>query len=358
MDELVPTRSVWRGSGAAHPLVLAPVDFTDLNVETTSGTLSWAEALDAAFTDGIVVLRGGEIVHEQYFGSVGPHSQHSMMSCNKSIVGLLAEVLIAEGVLEAAAPVASILPELDSSAWADAAVRDVLDMRVGLAYDEDYANPDSDVWRFLQCTGMVPARPGNEGVSIAEVLPTFAKRGDHGRAFEYQEPNIFVLGWLVRRAAGMSLSELVSSRLWQRLGAEHDAYYMLDPSGAETTLACTLRDFARFGQLVVDGGRTNGEQTIPGTVIDAFLRGGDHAAFAEAGMATLPGWSYRSQWWIRHVGSTTHAVARGAYGQMLYIDPVHRIVIARFGSAPQASSALLDPIVLPTVDAIIACLTG
>ncbi len=352
IDELVPTRSVWRGSGAARVATRALLDFGDIRVETDQGELPWDEALASTNTDGLLVMHRGDIVCEKYFGESGPHLRHLAMSCNKSVVGLLAESLIDDGAINPGALVPELIPELEGSAWADATVRNVLDMRVGLAYDEDYTDPQSDVWRFLQCTGMIPPRPGNETISIAEVLPTFAKRGHHGGDFVYHEPNIFVLGWLVRRAAQKTLATLASERIWQHIGAEHDAVYLLDPSGAETTSAMTLRDFGRFGQFVLDRGRVGGRQVLPSRIFDGIFAGGDQAAFAAADYPTLPNWSYRSQWWIRHFEGRICPQARGAYGQFLSIDPSNDLVIARFGSAQAAPSALLDPVVLPTFDAI------
>ena len=143
-----------------------------------------------------------------------------------------------------------------------------------------------------------------------------------------------------------------------RGASEHDWLYMVDASGAETTACATLRDFVRFGQLVCDRGRVGDTQVLPVEVIDSILAGGDQDVFAGGDYDTLPGWSYRSQWWIRHVAGRTCPTARGAHGQLLYIDSANDLVIARFGSSPQAPSSLLDHIMWPTVDAICAELNG
>ena len=261
------------------------------------------------------------------------------------------EVLIDRGVLDAGALVSSIVPELAGSAFADATVRQVLDMTIGMRFTEDYLDPDSDVWTLMRSTGMVPGRPGDLE-HIARYLPTVQPEGGHGHTFAYREPNIFVLGWLLRRAADTDIATLASELVWQHIGAEHDWLYMVDPAGAETTATATLRDFLRFGQLVSDGGRVGARQVVPAGAVDAIMAGGDVEAFARGDYPTLPGWSYRSQWWIRHREGRICPTARGAYGQVLYIDPARELVIARFGSAPQAPSAMLDHIVWPTVDAI------
>lgn len=171
--------------------------------------------------------------------------------------------------------------------------------------------------------------------------------------FAYREPNIFVLGWILRRATGRSLTSLASDLIWQHLGAEHDYVFMVDSTGGETTAAATLRDFLRFGLMVANGGVVVGErQVLPTAVAQAIVGGGDQEVFARGSYDSFTGWSYRSQWWYRHVEGRVCPVARGAHGQMLYIDPELDLVIARFGSSPQPPSALLDPVLWPLVDAI------
>lgn len=354
MEQLVPTKTVWRGAGAARPLPTTEHSFDEVTIDLADGSsLGWNEMLATTHTDGLAVLHRGNLVYEEYFGAAGPHVRHTLMSCNKSMVGLIAECLIHDGLLDDAALVPAIVPELAGTAWADATVRQVLDMEIGLEFSEDYMDPASDVWRFLRSTGMTPRGP-SDPATIADYLVTVSKEGEHGRSFAYREPNIFVLGWIVRRAGGADLTTLASERVWQHIGAEHDWLYMVDDSGAETTAAATLRDLVRFGKLVLDRGQVDGDQIIPAPVIDAILAGGDQGRFAKAEMETLPKWSYRSQWWYRHVGDRICPVARGAHGQMLLVDPANDVVIARFGSAPHAPSALLDPILLPMVDAVTA----
>jgi CubicO group peptidase (beta-lactamase class C family) len=141
----------------------------------------------------------------------------------------------------------------------------------------------------------------------------------------------------------------LSERIWQHLGAEYDAYYMLDSIGFCTTMSCTLRDFARLGEFV----RTGGEGNILGQdYINQLALGGDRKLFSKAGMKAMAGWSYKGLWWIRHTDRGTQVLARGAHGQILYIDPAAELVIARFGSTRLSPGYLQDPINIPLFDAI------
>jgi CubicO group peptidase (beta-lactamase class C family) len=358
IEEVVPTRSVWSGPGAAIDMPTESVNLDELRIESAEGKLvPFADMLALADTDAFAVLHRGKLVYESYFGFAGAHRRHLLMSCNKSMVGVISECLIASGIMDDAAMVPSYVPELTRSAWADATVRQLLDMSIGMDYHEDYLDATSDTWRFIRSTGMIPTAPG-EVEGVCEFLPTIGKAGEHGTAFSYLEPNIFVLGWLIRRAARRSIAELASDYVWQHIGAEHDWLYMLEDSGAETTAAATLRDFVRFGQLIADRGVRNGKRVLPEPVANAILGGGDRAQFAKGSHAYMGDWSYRSQWWYRHVDGRVCPVARGAHGQLLYIDPERDIVIARFASAEKAPSVLLDPITWPVVDAITAALSG
>jgi|TARA_B110000977_G_scaffold35919_1_gene48033 hypothetical protein len=353
IDELMPTKRVWRGAGPCRALPQKLQMFDDLMIVTLNGTeLCWDDALEQSYTDGLLVLHGGEVVYEEYFGACAPDVRHIIQSANKSFVGILAESLIHEGKLDANALVPAIIPELIDSAYGDATVQQVLDMLIGMEFHEDYLDPESEIWRFHRATGMSPPSSINEFELVADVLPNVKKAGRHGEAFAYREPNIFVLGWIVRRSGMQDLTTQLSERVWQHIGAEHDGYYIMDPGGAESSSGFTLRDFARFGELVRTGGVIERKQVIPAAVIDKVLLGGDQGLFAKAGYKTLPGWSYKSQWWIRHLPDRNCAVARGAHGQVLYVDPANELVIARFGSAPKAPSTLLDDIFLPMLDVI------
>ncbi len=354
IEQLVPTKSVWRGPGGAQPLNWGqPLDIAGATIRSTDGvTDTWDAVLADSHTDGLAVMYDGGLIHESYFGASSADKPHLLQSANKSLVGTVAECLISEGVLQQDAPVTDWIPELADSAWADATVRQVMDMQISMEFHEDYSDPNSEIWSFVRAMGMAPPPPGVTPEAISDVLPRIKAAGPHGVAFAYREPNIFVLGWLVRRASNKALSTLLSELIWQHIGAQRDAYYMVDSAGSETTCSTTLRDLLRFGELVRLGGKLEGKQILPPGVASTILAGGDQDKFARAGLTQLKDWSYRSQWWFRHVDERICAVARGAHGQVLYIDPTNKLVVARFGSSKQPASAALDPIMWPLMDVI------
>ncbi len=356
--ELFPTVGIARG---ARPVSVLPraeradldaVPFTPLG---GGATLTWAQSLAANYTDGIVVLHRGRIVYERYFGALRADGQHIAHSVTKSYFGTIAAALVAEGQLDPQAPVTRYVPELKDSAFGDATVRQVMDMTTALAYSEAYADPNAEVWDFARAGGILPKPADYRGPrSLYEFLVTVKKSGEHDRGFAYRSPNAEVLVWILRRVTGQSAAQMLQERIWRKLGAEQDAYIAVDEQGnavGSGGLNLALRDLARFGELMRLGGRWQGEQVIPARAIADIRAGGDREKFKSGGYPTLPGWSYRSQWWISHDDHGAWA-ARGVHGQGIYIDPKAEMVIARFASHPLAGNANLDPMTLPAYRAL------
>lgn len=359
--QLVPTVNVWRGPGPASTLPREEQSLERLPVTTMDGrAMTFGEALAETYADGLVVLHRGRIVFERYFGALAPEKQHIAMSVTKSFTGVLAGMLVAEGAVDPEAPVTAYVPELAPSGFGDASVRQVMDMTTGLAYSEVYTDPESGVFALRRANGMAPPVPGAPPTSLLDYLTTIAKQGEHGRVFAYKTVNTDVLAWIIRRASGKALAQLLSERIWQPMGAEEDAYYTVDRLGIESGgggLNTTLRDLARFGEVMRCRGIFNGRRILPERVADDIARGGDRDKFAPAGYATLPGWSYRNQWWVSHDG---HGVfmARGIHGQSIYVDPKAEMVIARYASHPVAGNVANDPVTLPAFRAVAEALAG
>ncbi len=358
MREFSATARVGRGPDAPSMLPLAHRNDLDNVTFMPIGAgqpMRWDEAHVANFTDAIIVLHRGAVVYERYFGVTRPDSRHIVFSVTKSFVGTLAEMLIAEGRLDPAAPIAALVPELASSGFADATVRQVLDMTTALDFSEEYTDPNSGIGAFSMALGLTPRPAGYSGpTDLYSFLPTIAKAGTHGEKFTYRTCNTEVLGWIITRIEGKRLSEVLSERIWQPLGMEGDADFLIDSTGmafAGGGLNPTLRDLARFGEAMRLDGAFNGNQVIPSSVVNAVRLGGRAEHFRRTDFPLLPGWSYGSQWWVSNDNHGTFS-ARGIHGQTVWIDPVAETVIARFASHPIAANSALDPTSLPAYRAI------
>ena len=360
--ELQPTVNVWRGTGPVSRLQRAErADLDAVTFTTLDGrAMTWGESIAANYTDGIIVLHQGRIVYERYLGALEPQMPHIAMSVTKSVVGALAAQLAADGKLTVDAPVTSYVPELLDSAFGDASVRQVLDMTTSLRYSEDYADPKADVWNYGRACGALPVGSDYHGPDQCYAyLATVEKAGPHGAAFAYRTPNAEVAAWIVKRATGKSLATLLSEMIWQKIGAEQDAYFAVDAVGTEIGgggFNATLRDLARFGEMIRLNGRFNGRQILSPAAVAAIRSGGDRSQFATAGYATLPGWSYHDLWWISHDEHGSFS-ARGIHGQAIWIDPQAELVIVRYASFPLAANANLDPTSLPAYAAMARYLT-
>ena len=359
LRELLPTEQVSRGIGAPVPLEY-DLDETAIDALTFEPMgddveMTWRESLLANYTDGMLILHKGKIVYERYLGCLDEVGKHGAMSMTKSMTGLLAEILVAEGKLDDTAQVSSIIPELSDSAFGNATVRQVMDMTTGLAYSEDYSDPNADIWKYSAAASPLPKPADHEGPDgYFEYLQTVGPEGAHGDAFHYKTINTDTLGWIISRVSGKEVTELLSERIWSRMGAEQDGYMTVDGKGtpfAGGGLSAGLRDLGRIGLLMLNEGEINGQRLFPSQVVANIRSGGSKEAFAKAGYKTLEGGSYRGMWWLFHNDHQAFA-ARGVHGQTIYVDPTADMVIVRFASYPTAKNAKIDPTSLPAYQAV------
>lgn len=354
---LVPTSVVPRGAVvAALPRAeRADLDGVTFLVNGQNEVMTWEQSLAANYTDGIVVLHRGRVVYERYFGVLDSATQHLAFSVTKSVVATMAGIVAVEGALDEGATVASYVPELKDTGFADATIAQLLDMTTGVKHSEDYVDDRAGIWELARAGNFRPRPPDYNGPgSFYEYLQTIERDYEHGERFAYKTANTDVLAWVLRRVTGKTTSALMSDYLWSKLGVEHDAYFTIDTMGVEFAgagLNLTLRDLARFGEMMRLGGAYNGQQIVPAAVVDDIRAGGNRQHFARAGYTQLPGWSYRRMWWVSHNDHGAFA-ARGIHGQAVYVDPAAEMVVARFASHPQGANVHLDPTSLPAYHAL------
>ena len=223
LREFLPTEEISRGLGAPRSLPYALDDqidaltFTPMNSDEA---MTWEESLFANYTDGMLILRQGRIVYERYFGCLKEDGKHAIMSMTKSVTGLLAETMVAEGALDDSLLVVDVIPEIEGSAFASATVRQVMDMTTGVKYSEDYSDPNADVWLYSRAASPLPKPAGYEGPDgYFEYLLEVEPEGEHGDAVHYKTINSDMLGWIVSRVSGQSVTELALNRLWLPMGA-------------------------------------------------------------------------------------------------------------------------------------------
>jgi CubicO group peptidase (beta-lactamase class C family) len=350
-DKLFDTRKVERGATTV-PLERAERNLYDVAFRDETGDhVTFEEFLGKTRTDAAIVLHNGKIVYQYYDNCMKPETHHLLFSASKSFVGLVAAILVSQGVIDENAPVSAYVPDLAGSAYGNATVRQVMDMRVGVKFLEKYGHTgcESDINRYLAAAGWFDCS-SNPLVqpNLYKALQNLKElEGPSGECFRYKSPNTDVLAWVVSNASHKSLSKLVSELIWSKIGAEEDAYYLLDPVKKEVAfggLNVTPLDFARFGRMMCEMGKCSGQSVVPPKVIEDIMNGGDGCkVFPNANNPALQDWSYRSQWWTTH--NKNHAyMAMGTYDQYLYIDPEAKLVVAKLGSyCNRRSDSECDP---------------
>ena len=354
--ELIPTARIGRAPGAAWPLPRAERDVLSFRFRYAERELSVAELLTETYTDGFLVLHQGQIVAEHYFNGLAPDVPHLLMSVSKSVTSAIAGVLAGRGELAVSARVEEIVPELGGTSFEGATVQDLLDMRAGTRFDENYDNPEGDVRTYER---VYLWRPDNAQPRPADALGYFAtlqNDGPHGGPFRYRSILTDVLAWVIERAAAARLHQLIASELWQPMGAEFDAEITVDARGnpmADGGICATLRDVARFGQLYLQGGRAGDRVIVPGAWIDDTIRGAPDGAQAfvagDHPPGYLPGAHYRNCWWVRDP-AVPFFHASGINGQNVFVHVPSQTVVAKLSTWPTA----LSPALAPTVHAVLA----
>lgn len=284
------------------------------------GAEAW---LDARRVTAIEVLSGGQVVHEDYRLGTGRDDLRVSWSMAKSALSLLLGTLVDDGTIpDLDAPVTQYAPALGGSAYAGATIRSVLQMASGVSFDEDYM----DFWSDINRMGRVLALGGSmDGFTEGQS----ARLGPPGSAWHYVSLDTHVLGMVIRGATGRTIPDLMQERLFEPLGLERAPYYVTDGRGVAFVLGglnLTTRDYARLGQLVAQGGQWHGRQIVSTDWIDAST------------VASAPGGAlYGYQWWLPP-DARGEVMARGIYGQFIWIDRAQNVVIAVNAADPDFES--------------------
>lgn len=358
--EIVPSADIAADPDRVWRLEAAP---RDLGRVTVDG-IGFAAALERTDTDALVVLHRGRIVAEVYRNGMTPETPHILMSVSKSMLGLLAGILAAKGVLDPAAPVTALVPEVAGTAYRGATIRQLLDMRAGIRFDEDYLATSGPIIAYRKATGWNPLGPGEAPSDLRSFYATLtAADGPHGGRFHYVSPNTDLLGWVIERAAGERYADLMSRHLWRPLGAERSAYITVDRLGAPRCaggMCVTARDLARVGRLLAEGGRRDGVEVVPEAWIADILENGDPAAW-DAGdfVPYYPGRSlhYRAKWYVLRRAAPL-LFGLGVNGQNLFVDRRAELVIAKLSSQALPMDAERIGLTLRLAEAIGAALTA
>lgn len=339
VERIMPTSTVDRGTGPVSELATDLVDLTGFTFRDHTGTTRSLDGyLADEHVDALIVWRNGKVRQEHYGNGQTRRSRHIIFSVTKSFTGLLAEMLIEDGVLDDQRLVSDYLPEFGDGAYADATLRNVLDMEVGIDFTEIYDDPQSDITKFAHAAGMRDAPEGATAYrGLYDYLPTLRKKGEHGVDFHYVTANSEVLGWIVEHATSTPIAQLLGERIYEHIGAERDAFYITDPLGKAVAgggMCVTAPDLLRLALIVAHDGWWNGKRLVPEAVTARLKAGGTPRPSLWGNEGGGTDCSYTSQWYIHHPGRVLHAA--GIHGQNIFMSTEHDSVMVLQSSQPEA----------------------
>ena len=333
MDKIFPTREI-KASKNPKPL--------KRNIKTLPETFFFEgeeknlqEYLDYFWSDGMIVLHKNEMVYENYWLGNNENKRHISWSVAKSFISALVGIAYEEGLIDSLDdPVTKYLEDFKETGYDGVTIKDILQMSSGVLFNEDYADYDSDINRF--------GRAVATGTSMRDFSKTLTREREPGTYMHYVSINTQVLGFLLQEVTNKSISQYLYNKIWNPLGMEDSAYFILDDVKDEFALGglnATLRDYAKFGLLYLQNGRWNDNQIISKQWIeDSHSTDGIHLVPGERETSSNP-WGYGYQWWIPGFPDTDYT-ASGVYNQYIYIDPLSEIVIAKTSSNYKYTSEL------------------
>ena len=308
MDTMFLIRPLDRGTGEVSPLPKAPP------AELPAEVADWVKERSVT---SLLVMKDGKRVTEEYYLGTGPDDLRISWSVAKSFLSALFGIVMQEGAISSLDdPVTKYAPSLKGSAYDEATIRNVLNMSSGVKFNEDYLDFNSDINRMGRVLALGTSMDGfAEGLEETEYQP--------GERWQYVSIDTHVIGMVIRGATGRSIPELLEEKIIIPLGLEKAPNYVTDGYGVAFVLGglnMTTRDYARFGQMILNGGQWNGRQIVPQDWIEQSTSPSAPTAKGQT--------QYGFQWWIPADATEGEFFARGIYGQYIYINRPLGVVIA------------------------------
>ena len=289
--------------------------------------LNLADSLDYFKSDGMVVLHNGNLIYENYWLGNSEDQKHISWSVAKSFLSALIGIAYSAGLIQDLNdPITKYLKDFVGTGYEGVPIKDILQMSSGVEFNEDYADYSSDINRF--------GRAIAQGTSMRDFAKTLKNGKEPGTYNHYVSIDTQMLAMLLQEVTGQSVSENLQEKIWNKLGMEHDAYYMTDDTGMEVALGglnASVRDYAKFGLLYLNKGKWKGEQIVPSEWVEAsHVPDGEHLLPGENDSSSNS-WGYGYQWWVPGFPDSDYTAA-GIYNQYIYIDPISNVVIAKTSS--------------------------
>lgn len=332
VDVLVPSATIKKGA-AVVPFEKSSITLPALKITQQDKTYDLYDFLALNRVAGLMILKDGKVVMEQYNLGIDDQTRWLSASMIKSLTSTLVGVAIKDGHIDSVQDqVVKYLPELKGSGYDGVTIEQILQMRSGVQWDETYNDPKSDRRQVLEM--QYRQKPGE----FLRFMATLTRAHEPGTQYNYSTGETYLVGSLLEAAVGKPLQDYLSEKLWQPLGMEQDGrWWVLSPEGPITAgggYAATLRDYARLAKFYADKGVLNGQQLVPDGWFESATRSG------------TPDKGYGYQWWTfdKPTDDPTHRgafSARGVYGQSMYIHPNAGVVIVLLGAQSKTGGRMV-----------------
>ncbi len=324
-ERVSPTNTV---TGGGRVLALPQGRPLSVTVPLDGGNLSVDDYMAQQRLAGLIVIQDGRVRLERYGLGFSAEGRWTSFSVAKSFTSTLIGAAIQDGhIASLSDPVTRYIPELVGSGYDGVTIAQLMSMQSGVRWNEDYTDPNSDVALFnLQ-------QPEGGLDPVTAYMRRLPRAAQPGTRWNYNTGETNLIGVLVERATGKTVSAYLSEKVWRPFGMEADAAWLLNSGGREISGCCMsirLRDYARFGMFVLGGGQAGGQRVVPQVWFEA-------AGHKQADIGR-PGFGYGHQWWTYDDDSFA---AQGIFGQGIFIDPANKLVIAGVGNWPTATGAQL-----------------
>ena len=361
MRQLLPTSPIM----AASP----PLDLNEARQDLGSMRFTGADGKDMTLdtflrnsqTDCFAVMQNGQLIYDWFDGFGAPDRPHIVFSVSKSLTALVVGVLVDQGVLDVTRTISAYVPEVAGSAYEDATLRQLLDMTVASSFVEDYEDVTGVFMAYRRASAWNPVEEGHTTDGLRAFLAKMPAAGDgqkHGEIHHYCSPHTDMLGWVIERVSGMSLSTLFSQLVMQPCGTRHESYITLDTFGAPRAAGgycMAVHDLLQIAEMTRCEGALGGQQIVPASWISEFRNYADSRAWLKQkkgeGPRLFPKGTYRAKWYKPGFDEDEYC-AIGIHGQWIWVNPKRETVIVRMASNGTAIDTDTDRDLLCALQAV------
>ncbi|MEL7042996.1 MAG: serine hydrolase [Pseudomonadota bacterium] len=341
VQSLFPTARLRKGTAEPTAWGVDPLPIDHISFRGTDREQhTLPEFIAASQTDALLIMREGKLIFEQYGNGMQADSLHLINSISKTFTGMLAGILVGDGLLDPAAPLTDYVPDFAGTAMQGTTLDQALNMTGAVTFSEDYASPGDDFWIETAVLGWRPDLASKAGTTSLKRYAYSRTETDqpNGGHLHYRTLLTNVVAMAIEEATRTPVQELMEQRLWQKLKPEYDANIVLDAEGfpyCGAGISATARDLMRFGQMLLDDGMVDGEQVVPANWVQATRNGNERLRqlFAETDYAPMfDNGHYSNQTWAS--ASEGLLVCIGIYGQTIYVHQPSGMVIVKLSTHP------------------------